>query len=137
MITNKMKYRNLLQFLIISLFALGCNSNKTEYQIGDVSYLKIGADITKEELTRICEEFKSEGGIEVDFSKSIFNSRGRLSSLHLEVNMTTQGRSGGCSFWQSPFKSRAGFRIDARSIQYGDVGDMDWGWSEDTMNSKK
>lgn len=83
-----MKNVSTILIIIITVSLFSCtNFSKTEYSTADTkAYLKICPNTTETELKKISAEFKEKRNIEVDYSKSVFLSNGKIDQLVLKVN---------------------------------------------------
>ena len=90
-----MKNISKILIIIMTVSFFSCtNFSKTEYSTADTkAYLNICANTTASELKKISDEFKQNRNIDLDYSKSVFLSNGKIDNLVLKVN-TNDGYSG-------------------------------------------
>ena len=81
--------KNIILFLIF-IITLGCTkteAGKTTYSTDSKKvFLLITENTSKDELTKICAEFKLLKNIDIDFSESTFYEDGKVKNVNLEVD---------------------------------------------------
>jgi len=86
----------ILIVIICAITLHSCQSNIPKYQIGkDMSYLIIKPGDDRQNITSIIKEFKMKKNIDVDLSKSVYNTQDKLYKLDLQVKnkKSTTGKS--------------------------------------------
>jgi hypothetical protein len=107
--------KNIILFLIF-ITALGCTkteAGKTTYSTDSKKvFLLITENTTKDELTKICAEFKLLKNIDIDFSESTFYEDGKVKNVNLEVDCN-DGFSGVAKNFGATFNiNNCGFQRD-------------------------
>jgi hypothetical protein len=103
--------------IVLLLFFSACQvETKTEYKINDeVAMLAVGSDATDSLLTEIAKDFKSQKGIEVDFSESKFDDNGKITHLDLIVRLSDGTKGGVESDFKTATTERPGFEVNYKS----------------------
>jgi hypothetical protein len=102
--------------LLIFISTLGCTKTevgKTTYSTSSKKvFLLIAENTTKDELTKICAEFKLLKNIDIDFSESTFYKDGKVKNVNLKVDCN-DGYSGVAINYGSTFNiNNCGFQRD-------------------------